>query len=148
MIEYDRDILESLAAGLYSQARSIELLFSVIGLAAGGALGYGFGEEVGGLIGAGVGAIGGFMTARPIAFALRARAQSILCQVQIERNTAAGASRLAKLVQRAPELDALPEAPAAEPAAAKESPAKDPAAPSQFGSARLDELAARMPAKV
>lgn len=141
MIEYDRDILESLAAGLYSQARTIEGLFALVGLGAGAALGYGLGEEAGGLVGAAVGAGLGFLLARPIAFALRARAQSILCQVQIERNTAAGASRLAALLQQAPAT-----APAEATGLEEEAPA-EAKAPSQYGSSRLDELAARMPVK-
>lgn len=96
MVEYNADVLEQLADGLYSQAASIERFAA---LAAAGALGVSGllggmmmdldGVLIGGLamVSTFVGGLMGLAWARPRAFALRVQAQTALCQVKIERNT-------------------------------------------------------------
>jgi len=94
MITYDPSVMENLASSLYKRAASIErtgaILGGLVGLAGTWAtvtsMGVGdnllvmaFGTLLGGAI--------GYNSARSRAFMLRAEAQKLLCQVQIEANT-------------------------------------------------------------
>jgi len=91
--EYDDVILSGMADQLYREARWLELRYGLLGALAGlvgGALAtsaadapWFFGAGFGAILGAMV----GYSLAKQAAFLLRVRAQTILCQVQIERNT-------------------------------------------------------------
>jgi hypothetical protein len=94
MATYDPSVIVTFADSLYAQAASIMGVYSVVG----GLVGAGIGAVIGnaihdgssvvlGLIGAViVGAIA-WQLGRQKAFALRLQAQVALCQVQIEANT-------------------------------------------------------------
>ncbi|MES2641040.1 MAG: hypothetical protein V4850_16235 [Myxococcota bacterium] len=98
--QYDASILTTMAARLYSQASTITLKYAflgcLVGLATGGVAGVMGGAEeltLGLALVLGVfGAVLGVAAAAERAFMLRLQAQSILVQVQIERNTRAASS--------------------------------------------------------
>lgn len=99
MVQYDPSIIQAMADKLYAQARFIEIVWALVGLALLGGIGAAGGAAiddsmtmVAGGIGAVLGAIGGFNHGRAKAFTLRLTAQTALCQVQIEKNTSAAAS--------------------------------------------------------
>ncbi len=99
MVRYDASIIQTMADKLYAQARFIEIVWALIGLVLLGGVGAAAGAAVddsmtmiAGGIGAVLGAIGGFNHGRAKAFTLRLTAQTALCQVQIEKNTASVSS--------------------------------------------------------
>jgi hypothetical protein len=96
-MRYDEVVMEKFAKQLYGQATRIVALFGVAGLVFGG-----FGGLMAGaaftlhlavepgvlaLVGAVAGLMLGVAVGNARAFELRFRAQTVLCQVQIERNT-------------------------------------------------------------
>jgi hypothetical protein len=97
MIEYDSKLIYNFAENLYKQAAQVifsSTLFGVVlGLVAGGVGDYfRFGRAeiklgVFAVAGALVGGLLGFMAGQQKAFELRLRAQTALCQVNIEQNT-------------------------------------------------------------
>lgn len=94
MARYDARVIDKMADTLYSQARSLELLYALSGGLLGCAGGCGLmaltdvREATMPAIALGVvGAALGWAVARPKAFLLRLHAQTALCQVQIEANT-------------------------------------------------------------
>lgn len=98
MTKYDPEIIQKFADRLYRQARSIVAVYGVLGGLTGGimALGlYATNEQLvlpllAMLLFVGIGVLIG----QSRAFALRLQAQTALCQVCIERNTAAVAGRV------------------------------------------------------
>ena len=100
MVAYDSNVIQEMADKLYSQARMVEFVWAVMGIfigggMAGGAL-FAVSEGLGlmGFLGGALfGAILGFIIGRSRAFALRLAAQTALCQMRIEQNTAALLSR-------------------------------------------------------
>src|SRR4030067_1140785 len=101
MTVYDPQIIQRFADNLYRQARSIVITLTVLGVLGGGAAGLGLGDAVGGAVGAVLAGLVGFLIGRSIAFGLRLRAQTALCQLKIEENTRRIAERnLAESVQQ------------------------------------------------
>lgn len=105
-IEYNPDLLHKLAGQLYRQALSVEVTQTLLGFLLGAGVAFSvlasMMRDVGlveVMVGGLVGALLGLSLARPKAFALRVQAQSLLCQVQIEKNTARTAE-LTAAVQR------------------------------------------------
>ena len=96
MPTYDDRIIRKFAERLYSRANSIIALYTLLGIVAGGAAGYGVNSylHIGTpfLVGLLVGAVLGFALGREKAFELKLQAQVALCQVQIEQNTRDGAA--------------------------------------------------------
>ena len=103
MAIYDPAVIQQYADSLYTRAVFVVLSFA----AAGGVLGIGFGVATAGRGGPGVGTLllGGVGAALGVAFGsgraflLRLQAQQILCQVQLEANTAAAVRAFSKLVE-------------------------------------------------
>lgn len=96
MVPYDAEIIEQMASDLYSQARSIEFTWTVLGALGGAALGFTFGTSFDWpvpwlVVGMVVGGLVGLSAGRSRSFRLKLEAQTALCQVQIERNTRAAA---------------------------------------------------------
>ena len=87
MVQYDRSILESFATDLEKQARNVIAISGLIGFLVGGALGYGLGKGPLPLGLAMLGAVMGIAIGRARAFQLRVQAHTLLCQVEIEKNT-------------------------------------------------------------
>jgi hypothetical protein len=93
MTKYDPQIIQRHADNLYRSARSTLILFTVLGILGGGAIGLALAEpaELGKSLCIGIGAVGtglfGFIIGRSTAFALHVRAQTVLCQLAIEENT-------------------------------------------------------------
>jgi divalent metal cation (Fe/Co/Zn/Cd) transporter len=109
-IRYDPLILQKFADRLYSTATSVVILCVIIGVVIGGVGGF----QIGGIIGAVIGLVIlgalGFAIGLSIAFHLKLRAQSVLCQKQIEENTrkASGMSSIAPVVERVVPADEQP----------------------------------------
>jgi hypothetical protein len=84
---YDPLILQKFADRLYSQADSMIIICVILGVAIGVIGGF----QIGGIVGAVVGLVIlgalGFAIGLSISFQLKLRAQSVLCQKQIEENT-------------------------------------------------------------
>lgn len=99
---YDATVIEQLADNLYKQAATVERLLALAGAFMGLIVGIGSmlatGESGmmigGGVFLAAVGGVLGFVAAKGRAFALRAQAQQLLCQVAIEKNTRATLDQL------------------------------------------------------
>jgi len=94
MVQYDSNIIQQMADGLYRQARWMEFNSAMLGAFVGGAAFAGGAvaadidmAAIAGAAGVLFGAIGGFSRGRAKAFTLRLQAQTALCQMQIERNT-------------------------------------------------------------
>lgn len=102
MVNYDESILVQMADRLYKRASSIIFTLGLFGAFFGGAMGLGVSTSIMlsagqsdfagvvlviGLIGAVMGGIAGALIARERAFMLRLQAQTIMVQVQMERNT-------------------------------------------------------------
>ena len=95
MTEYDSGVIQEMADKLYAQARRTELVWAFMGfvffaifMGGGGSL---LDETVavaGMAVGGLLGAVVGFFQGRARAFTLRLQAQTALCQVRIEQNTA------------------------------------------------------------
>ncbi len=108
--EYDPNIIELAAARLYSKADAVVMGSVATGVVVGAAFGaipltslgaawpipsmFGFATM---LVGAILGAVIGYTVGDARAFGYRIQAQSALCQLQIERNTAAAAEASTKL---------------------------------------------------
>ncbi len=95
MTEYDSGVIQQAADNLYKTARSIEILWAIAGIFIGAPLVASFAffydsgsMWVGACIGALLGAYYGFAQGRTKAMMLRLQAQTALCQMQIEQNTA------------------------------------------------------------
>lgn len=86
-IRYDPQILQKFADRLYSQADSVILICVILGAAIGGFGGFDMGGIVGAVVGLLILGALGFAVGLSIAFQLKLRAQSVLCQKQIEENT-------------------------------------------------------------
>ena len=107
MVTYDPQVLQQLATKLERRAKTIEFSRTVLGIFVGVATASfatkaGGGDEVLGqvvVMGAILGAVLGFASARSAAFALRVQAQTIMCQVVIAHNVGITADHLATLVQ-------------------------------------------------
>ncbi len=89
MVSYEPRVLKEVATNLSSRARSLEITYAVVGalLAGNGGAVVAEGEPSAavdlGLLGAAL----GYGVARAKAFELHVRAQTDLCEVDIERNT-------------------------------------------------------------
>ena len=95
MTEYDSTIIEQAADNLYETARSMEVSWAMAGMFIGAALVallVSFYDSGAMLVGVGFGAILGaaigYAQGRTRAMMLRLQAQTALCQMQIEQNTA------------------------------------------------------------
>ena len=86
-IRYDPLILQKFADRLYSQADSVVILCVILGVAIGGIGGFQIGGGIGAVVGLLIFGALGFAIGLSIAFQLKLRAQSVLCQKQIEENT-------------------------------------------------------------
>jgi outer membrane lipoprotein SlyB len=91
-VAYDPKVLQQVVNGLYAQARSVLLVGALIGLVLGALGGSTLARLYGGLAqGTGAGAIlgvlFGYAAAQSRAFSLRAQAQTLLLQLEIEKNT-------------------------------------------------------------
>lgn len=93
-IAYDSEVLNKVAAALYAQAQTVEVLYAAAGLGVGVVGGYASQQMLASgsnlavvAVVALVGTLLGVVAARSKALALRAQAQTLLCQVQIEQNT-------------------------------------------------------------
>ena len=137
--DYDPQIIEQFAAKLYGKASA----FLVGSVSAGVMLGAGFGAvpltslgehwPVPGflgfatmLLGALLGGLVGYVVGDTRAFGYRLQAQSALCQLEVERNTAETAALLSKAMERKPQPAPKP-APAPARAAAPAPPVAVPA---------------------
>lgn len=92
---YDPVIIQKFADMLYAQARSIVATCTLIGLVAGGAVGYMLSNNPSikttyAVIGAVILGLIGFAIGQSRAFSLRLKAQTALCQMKIEQNTRSG----------------------------------------------------------
>ncbi len=102
MIEYDAQVIQKFAADLYRRASTIILKWSLIGLLVGIFIGGIFishiaaqfgiymrsGDMLGVIAGGAIGLLIGYNIGSNKAFWLKLQAQTALCQVQIEKNTA------------------------------------------------------------
>lgn len=100
MVRYDAEIIEKFAAKLYAQANRIVAMYVVLFGIAGVIAGIVATKSTGGsmrdtslpvpnmILGGVVLAALGYIVGQARAFSLRLQAQTALCQVQIERNTA------------------------------------------------------------
>ena len=95
-MEYDSSVIQRFASRLYSQATLILFLATFLGIVALGLPGYFVGRAVGLLAGSVIGGAVGFAIGDMLALALKLKAQSLLCQVQIEIHTRQAAAILAK----------------------------------------------------
>lgn len=94
-VVYDASVIQEFAERLYSQAASIIITSTFLGLIIGAVMGVGGAaiakatNEVGmaAIIGAAVGGLLGFARGKERAFKLKLDAQVALCDVQIEKNT-------------------------------------------------------------
>src|SRR5688572_15107356 len=94
-VRYEPGVIIDFAQRLYSQARSVEAIYAVIGAMLGGLAGILLGMQIAGgaiaflLAALGVVSVGlfGLVIGRTRANSLRLQAQTALCQVQIEANT-------------------------------------------------------------
>jgi hypothetical protein len=89
MQRYDADVLYEFAERLYAQAKLIIVMGTLLGMLPGGACAYLLVEHNGIIasLGALFGGVVGYVIGHEIAFILKLRAQIVLCQVQIEKNT-------------------------------------------------------------
>ena len=92
-MKYDEAVIARFARQLYRRARTVEIGYTLLGaLACGAAVAF-VARAVEGdvvtatLVATGAGGLVGWLMAQASAFALRAHAQTALCQVQVERNT-------------------------------------------------------------
>jgi hypothetical protein len=92
MVSYDDKIIRRFAQGLYDQANMAIILFTLIGVLAGGGLGSLIARETGMFVGAALVGVIGFMLGQGRAFQLKLQAQMALCHVQIEQNTRSSGS--------------------------------------------------------
>ena len=91
VLDYDPQVIVTHARQLYAEARSIVLRYGLMGLVVGWIAGYVVSQAADSaeavwfvaLVGTGLGVVVG----RSKAFALKLRAQEVLCQLMIERNT-------------------------------------------------------------
>jgi len=97
MIEYDRRVIHEYAQRLYSQARTVAVLSTLLSGGAGGALAFAIIEGTGMVgtqalaafaIGAVVGGLIGLLIGIELGFHTKVKAQLALCQAKIEENTA------------------------------------------------------------
>lgn len=101
MVAYDPTVVQEFANRLYREARSVQVVWPLLGFLAGFILVGSMASRTDAtavLLVGGVGAILGYAASRSRAFVLRLEAQKALCQVRIEENTraqAAGAPRTA-----------------------------------------------------
>jgi len=84
---YDPQILQQFADKLYSQASSAIILGTIVGVLIGGFLGFQVGNIIAAVIIAILLGALGCAIGMSIAFQFKLRAQSALCQKQIEENT-------------------------------------------------------------
>jgi predicted lipid-binding transport protein (Tim44 family) len=84
---YDSTIIQTFADRLYSQADGVVIICAVIGILVGLGSGYGVGGVVGAIVGSVIIGALGFVIGLSIAFQLKLKAQILLCQMQIEKNT-------------------------------------------------------------
>lgn len=96
LVTYDPAVIQEFASRLYRRANSIVATYTFLGLLTGASIGTVVGAIAGGessgmiaLIGSLVGAGIGFALGQERAFKLKLEAQVALCQVQIEKNSAA-----------------------------------------------------------
>jgi hypothetical protein len=102
VVKYDRTVIQQFAERLYAQARTVIVVWTILGaiggLIAGAAVADALDSQqtlafVG--VGALLVALVGFKFGQGRAFALRLQAQMALCQTQIEENTGAVAAKVA-----------------------------------------------------
>jgi hypothetical protein len=101
-LTYDPEVLQKFAQGLYSRARTVVIVYVLIGMIVGLPIGVpvgavfatAFGSQhdlistlIGAAAGAGVVGILGGMVGQSRAFILKIQAQTALCQMAIEENT-------------------------------------------------------------
>lgn len=105
-VKYDEAVLQKVVDGLYRQAGTIVALTTALGGAVGAGAGY-FAllkepdmTNAGGGVGLILGLVLGFAAGQARAFSLRAQAQTLLLQMQIERNTLIAATEIKALVRR------------------------------------------------
>jgi len=88
-MQYESKVIEQFAERLYGRAKSIIIRYTVFGVLIGAGVGYAaMHRPVGTGIGAVIAGILGYSLGVEKAFLLKLQAQTALCQVQIERNTA------------------------------------------------------------
>jgi hypothetical protein len=89
MVNYEAAVIQKFAEMLYSRARSIVVVYTVLGIIVGavgaGALVRGLG--IASVVGAALCGILGYFVGQGRAFTLRLTAQQALCQIEIEKNT-------------------------------------------------------------
>ena len=87
--EYNPEVIQKLADKLYSQANTIVVVLTLLGLIVGGFGGFSASQEFGvaAIVGLVLGGIIGYFIGQSRAFMLRVQAQIALCQRQIEYNT-------------------------------------------------------------
>lgn len=88
-ITYDPAVIQEFATRLYDKASSIIATYTVAGLVIGALVCVSSHDFTVVIIGAVIGALFGFLIGKERAFKLKLEAQVALCQVQIEKNTAA-----------------------------------------------------------
>jgi len=94
MVEYDRSVIQEFAQRLYRQAKTVIVAFTLIGVIAGAALGFGLANSIRdssptivvSFCAILVGAIACWAGVQR-SFTLRLHAQTALCQMMIESNT-------------------------------------------------------------
>ena len=87
MLSYDPIVIEKFAQKLYGRATSIVLSYSIVGIILGAAAGLYTNQSSATFVLAGFAGVVGFLLGSQKAFLLKLQAQTVLCQVQIEKNT-------------------------------------------------------------
>ena len=106
-VRYDEAILQKVVDGLYRQAGTVVALATLLGAAIGASAGsFALVKErdlasTGGGVGLVLGLVLGYAVGQSRAFSLRAQAQTLLLQMQVERNTLIAATEIKALVRRA-----------------------------------------------
>jgi hypothetical protein len=102
LVTYDRSVIQQFAERLYAQARTVIVVWTILGVIAGLIAGATVADAVNteqvlafAVVGALLFALIGFKLGQGRAFALRLQAQMALCQTQIEVNTGAVAAKVA-----------------------------------------------------